>query len=63
VVPWIERGFPAKPLDLKCKVDPQVGLLKNKVGHSRSDPNPIEKRFGHSERAAAAGGTRSTACN
>lgn len=26
-VPWIERGFPAKPLALKCKVDPQVGLL------------------------------------
>jgi hypothetical protein len=26
-VPWIEHGFPAKPLTLKCKVDPRVGLL------------------------------------
>jgi hypothetical protein len=27
-VPWIELGFPAKPLDFKkCKVDPKAGLL------------------------------------
>jgi hypothetical protein len=26
-VPWIERGFPAKPLELKIKVDPNAGLL------------------------------------
>ena len=26
-VRWIEQGFPAKPLTLKCRVDPQVGLV------------------------------------
>ena len=26
-IPWIERGFPGKPLELKIKVDPQSGLL------------------------------------
>lgn len=26
-VTWIEQGFPAKPLDLKIKVDDKVGLL------------------------------------
>lgn len=26
-IPWIERGFPAKPLELKIKVDEDVGLL------------------------------------
>jgi hypothetical protein len=26
-IPWIEKGFPAKPLELKIKVDARVGLL------------------------------------
>jgi hypothetical protein len=26
-IPWIERGFPAKPLELKIKVDRATGLL------------------------------------
>jgi len=26
-IPWIEKGFPAKPLDFKIKVDEQTGLL------------------------------------
>jgi hypothetical protein len=26
-VPWIQQGFPAKPLDLKIKVDPVLGML------------------------------------
>jgi hypothetical protein len=26
-IPWIKRGFPAKPLELKIKVDPNAGLL------------------------------------
>lgn len=26
-IPWIEMGFPAKPLSLKTKVDPATGLL------------------------------------
>jgi hypothetical protein len=34
-IPWIERGFPAKPIFLKAKVDPSLGLLKLGVGESR----------------------------
>lgn len=26
-IPWIERGFPGKPLELKIKVEPRTGLL------------------------------------
>lgn len=26
-IPWIEKGFPAKPLSQKAKVDPELGLL------------------------------------
>jgi len=27
-IPWIERGFPAKPLEFKIKIDSVLGLLK-----------------------------------
>ncbi|HEX5437613.1 MAG TPA: hypothetical protein VFW98_10675 [Gemmatimonadaceae bacterium] len=29
-IPWIERGFPGKPLQFSAKVDPTLGLLKLK---------------------------------
>lgn len=34
-IPWIERGFPGKPLELKIKVDPQTGLLLARDGKDR----------------------------
>ncbi|MFN0058532.1 MAG: hypothetical protein ACKVX7_08750 [Planctomycetota bacterium] len=37
-LPWIERRFPAKPLDLKIKVEPRTGLL---WAHSNSDRSEV----------------------
>lgn len=39
-VRWIEQGFPAKPLALKCKVDPRVGLL---LAHEADDRAQAER--------------------
>jgi len=39
-VRWIEQGFPAKPLTLKCKVDPRVGLL---LAHDADDRAQAEQ--------------------
>jgi hypothetical protein len=36
-VPWIELGFPAKPLALKCKVDRAIGLLVARTHADRED--------------------------
>ena len=35
-IPWIERGFPGKPLALKAKVDPTLGLLVARDAHDRA---------------------------
>jgi hypothetical protein len=35
-IPWIERGFPGKPLALKTKVDPALGLLVARDAHDRA---------------------------
>jgi hypothetical protein len=34
-IPWIERGFPGKPLTLKTKVDPALGLLVARDSYER----------------------------
>ena len=34
-IPWIEKGFPGKPLSLKTKVDQSLGLLVARDGYDR----------------------------
>lgn len=37
-VPWIEQGFPAKPMTIGAKIDPACGLL---IAHNQSDLEKI----------------------
>jgi len=48
-IPWIERGFPAKPPELEIKVDPQIGLLvarNDEYGKVRAAGHFILERAG-----------------